>query len=242
MPKSSIGADSRDACKQSETLCCDSHVGTCKQGTQTTIQYNRESTVELAIKRRWKLRKNLIKNEKENNGEKNKEKEYKDMRAHHLIPIQALKESKVVQYAVEAGFDFNSVENGKFLHKNIHNSSHPDYSIAIMSEFKALERRYPNLTKNDAKDRVEDFVKKLKNCFDHLLDFIKDLKNYINENSNCTSDQAKQYFEDSFGKLNKEAGILNTCWSLIGKNKKNENNKNKKLTWDDIYSYAQEML
>ena len=46
--------------------------------------------------------------------------------AHHIIPVQMLKESDVVQDAVSAGFDFNGVING--IKANAHHGPHNNYN------------------------------------------------------------------------------------------------------------------
>ncbi|MEZ4906500.1 MAG: AHH domain-containing protein [Saprospiraceae bacterium] len=58
--------------------------------------------------------------------------------AHHLIPIELLEKNEVVQDAVNAGFDFNGIINGKGLssvgNPPIHLGSHPHYTTLIESK------------------------------------------------------------------------------------------------------------
>ena len=56
--------------------------------------------------------------------------------AHHIIPVKALKESKVVQDAIDAGFDFNSATNGIPIPKNLH-GSHPNYTTYVTDALNA---------------------------------------------------------------------------------------------------------
>ncbi len=81
--------------------------------------------------------------------------------AHHLIPIQALKESKVVQAAVEAGFEFNGKINGIALPKG--HEPHLDYNRSVMNELQRWEKANPNYTPEMAKAKVEQLAVKLRN-------------------------------------------------------------------------------
>jgi RHS repeat-associated protein len=55
--------------------------------------------------------------------------------AHHLIPVQALKESEVVQAAVAAGFDFNGTVNGLGVDAKKHNSGgHKNYNKSVLGK------------------------------------------------------------------------------------------------------------
>jgi len=52
--------------------------------------------------------------------------------AHHIIPIEALNKSEVVQAAVQAGFDVNSATNGMALSTDKHSGSHKKYNAFIL--------------------------------------------------------------------------------------------------------------
>jgi hypothetical protein len=84
--------------------------------------------------------------------------------AHHLIPVQLLKESTVVQKAVEAGFDFNGLINGEALEifvaatgKGRH-GPHPNYTQQIRSYLDEWARQNPKFTGQMAKEELEDIV------------------------------------------------------------------------------------
>ncbi|MBR5831565.1 MAG: VCBS repeat-containing protein [Bacteroidales bacterium] len=84
--------------------------------------------------------------------------------AHHLIPIQALKKSKVVQAAVEAGFDFNGKINGVAVSKG--HGPHLDYNEKIINDLDAWGKKHKGYTPDEAKAHVEKYVKALKSQYE----------------------------------------------------------------------------
>ena len=84
--------------------------------------------------------------------------------AHHLIPIQALKKSKVVQAAVEAGFDFNGKINGVAVSKG--HGPHLDYNEKIINDLDAWGEKHKGYTPDEAKAHVEKYVKALKSQYE----------------------------------------------------------------------------
>ncbi len=97
----------------------------------------------------------------------------KAMEAHHIIPKSLLEKNKVVQDAVEAGFDFNGVVNGvavkKFVKANANDAAkagqhanHPAYTAKVESQLTAWAKKNPNYTPAQAKQYLESLSGKLK--------------------------------------------------------------------------------
>lgn len=109
---------------------------------------NYSFAVNLAIKNRGKLREAV--------GLKVGEK----AEAHHLIPIEALKRSKVAQAAVDAGFDFNGECNGIIAIDD--HGSHSDYNEFIIGALDAWGEKHHDYTTEQAKEMMESLVSYLK--------------------------------------------------------------------------------
>lgn len=60
---------------------------------------------------------------------------FKEFQAHHIIPVNLIKESDnlqiILEYAKKTGFDFNSADNSIFLHVDNHFGSHSKYDKMI---------------------------------------------------------------------------------------------------------------
>ena len=87
--------------------------------------------------------------------------------AHHLIPVQLLKENQVVKKAVEEGFDFNGAINGIPLDKYIdatgagRHGPHKNYTDQIrayLDEWVELPANKGKWTPQQARDELEDLV------------------------------------------------------------------------------------
>jgi hypothetical protein len=90
--------------------------------------------------------------------------------AHHIIPIEALKQCRLVQKAVLAKFDINGTINGIGLsiakHKNRH-AEFDSYNRFIMGQLLDLESRLgPNISRSEARKAVEKFAKEMRGHFD----------------------------------------------------------------------------
>jgi RHS repeat-associated protein len=80
--------------------------------------------------------------------------------AHHLIPVNMLKNNKFVQQAVEEGFDFNGIVNGLALDATQHSGKHPN--IYIQGIEKMIEATKSALPDASAKEVLESVADKLK--------------------------------------------------------------------------------
>lgn len=78
----------------------------------------------------------------------------KALEAHHIIPTQLLKENKVVQDAVAAGFDFNGVVNGIAVKAG--HGPHSKYTDQLRSRIDEWAAQNPNFTPEQAKDFITD--------------------------------------------------------------------------------------
>lgn len=76
--------------------------------------------------------------------------------AHHLIPIQALKESEVVQAALLKGFDINGVMNGVELVKDTHLAGHGEWNQLVLQQLDHWAKEHPNFTGEQAKGFLEN--------------------------------------------------------------------------------------
>ena len=75
--------------------------------------------------------------------------------AHHLIPVKALKDNKVVQDAVEAGFDFNSATNGIPINKALH-GSHPNYTEYVQKQLTNWATEHQGYNPDDARKFIQN--------------------------------------------------------------------------------------
>ena len=93
--------------------------------------------------------------------------------AHHLIPIELLKNNTVVQDAVEAGFDFNGLVNGKGLssigNPPIHRGSHPDYTSLVETKIQNWFNTANNAG-NYSADAAKTFMDGLTNNIKQVID------------------------------------------------------------------------
>lgn len=78
--------------------------------------------------------------------------------AHHIIPVQLLKEESVVQDAVSAGFDFNGVSNG--VKAIYHHGPHADYTMKIRQMIRNFQSRNPDYTPEQAKEFLESVAQR----------------------------------------------------------------------------------
>ena len=97
--------------------------------------------------------------------------------AHHVIPVELLQKNAIVQDAVEAGFDFNGIINGKGLRSTggspIHRGSHKKYTDGVQELI--AERVNPIIQAGDyspsrAKSILEDLSTDLKELMDEFPD------------------------------------------------------------------------
>lgn len=89
--------------------------------------------------------------------------------AHHLVPIQALKESEVVQAAVTAGFDINGIKNGVELSNEFHHAGHSDWNKLVIEQVDDWAIKNPGYTPQQAKNFVEN----------QLIPHLRDLWNSV---------------------------------------------------------------
>lgn len=89
--------------------------------------------------------------------------------AHHLIPVQLLKQNDVVKKAVEAGFEFNTTKNGLAIEKFVKKTGvgrhgpHPNYTKQIGDALDKFNTQTPNLTNQQAKEFLEIITDDIKN-------------------------------------------------------------------------------
>jgi hypothetical protein len=74
--------------------------------------------------------------------------------AHHLIPKELLVDNKVVQDAVEGGFDFNGVINGMIVNKG--HGPHKNYTEQILGKIDEWKQANPDYSPADAKEFLTD--------------------------------------------------------------------------------------
>ena len=80
--------------------------------------------------------------------------------AHHIIPVQLLKENDVVQDAVAAGFDFNGIQNGIKALKN--HGPHSKYTESIRKAIGDWKNQNPDYTPEQAKAFIESLAGNIK--------------------------------------------------------------------------------
>ncbi|WP_299769046.1 AHH domain-containing protein [uncultured Dokdonia sp.] len=114
--------------------------------------------------------------------------------AHHLLPVELLKRSKILQKAVDGGFDFNGLVNGKWvklfsgkideLKDGIH-ASHPKYTDKVLTkmeeQFKVYREKilrkskFEDVTEIEAKVFMNNFAKNINKEIDKLIEINKSL-------------------------------------------------------------------
>jgi hypothetical protein len=89
--------------------------------------------------------------------------------AHHIIPIEAVKQCPIVQKAVLEGFEVNGLINGAALSLKKHKERHAEfdhYNNFALGQLLQLESRYPNIDRKGAKEKVEEFAVFMRKYFD----------------------------------------------------------------------------
>jgi hypothetical protein len=79
--------------------------------------------------------------------------------AHHIIPVGVLTDNKVVQEAIEEGFDFNGIINGIGLDKAFHPTNHFDYSEGVNKLIDATREAFPDLSSKEVVEKVATQLK-----------------------------------------------------------------------------------
>ncbi|MDR7130070.1 RHS repeat-associated protein [Algoriphagus sp. 4150] len=93
----------------------------------------------------------------------------KSLEAHHIIPTQLLKENKLVQDAVSAGFEFNGEINGiavkrfRLAENAGQHANHPAYTDQIRIALDRFTKDNKNYTPGQAREFLEDFSGQLRN-------------------------------------------------------------------------------
>jgi hypothetical protein len=78
--------------------------------------------------------------------------------AHHLIPVECLKNSEVVQAAVIAGLEFNGKVNGWIEKEEFHLVAHKELNELIGERLEAWEQEHPGYTPAEARRFIEEDV------------------------------------------------------------------------------------
>jgi hypothetical protein len=101
--------------------------------------------------------------------------------AHHVIPVQLLKENDVVKKAVEGGFSFNTSHNGLAIEKYVkatgvgRHGPHPQYTSQIRTYLEQWAQLNPNYTAQMAKNELDDIVDIIKTKINSTSGKINDL-------------------------------------------------------------------
>jgi RHS repeat-associated protein len=75
---------------------------------------------------------------------------------HHVIPVSVLENSEMVQQAVEAGFEFNTIKNGIPIPSSLHNTGgHLQYNNKVLKDIKDWEDLNVGYQPKDAKAYLE---------------------------------------------------------------------------------------
>ena len=93
----------------------------------------------------------------------------KRQQAHHIIPIEAVKQCPIVQKAVLEGFQINGTINGAALSIKKHRARHAEfdhYNNFALGQLLQLQSRYPNIDRAGAREKVEEFAKLMRKYFD----------------------------------------------------------------------------
>jgi hypothetical protein len=84
--------------------------------------------------------------------------------AHHIIPIAFVKHNKIVQKAIDQGFDMNDIFNGIALSTKRHNGSHFDYDQMVTT---LLEKKMASGTYKNEKAALEATITELRRRITH---------------------------------------------------------------------------
>ena len=89
--------------------------------------------------------------------------------AHHIIPVEAVKQCPIVQKAILEGFEINGLKNGAPLSLKKHKERHAEfenYNRFALGQLLDLESRHPDIDGVGAKREVEAFAKLMAKYFD----------------------------------------------------------------------------
>jgi hypothetical protein len=89
--------------------------------------------------------------------------------AHHIIPIEAVKQCPIVQKAILDGFQINGTINGAALSIKKHRERHAEfdhYNNFALGQLLELQSRYPNIDRAGAREKVEEFAEFMRKYFD----------------------------------------------------------------------------
>ena|GEM_PF-6884977 len=134
------------------------------------LKFNFSEKISNAWANGGKLRDKLIKS-----GEGLKDEKWQ---AHHIIPRELIGENKVVNDAIEAGFDFNGINNGIALPETVHKGSHAKYTAQVREQIKKWEIQNPNHSQEEAKNFIQNLSEQLK---EQINKEIKKSEKKINE-------------------------------------------------------------
>ena len=101
--------------------------------------------------------------------------------AHHLIPVQLLKENDVVKKAVEAGFEFNTSANGMAIEKFVkatgqgRHGPHPQFTNHIRQNLNDWASHDPGYSAQTALGELTDVVASVRNTINTTTTKLNDL-------------------------------------------------------------------
>ncbi|HLG37835.1 MAG TPA: RHS repeat-associated core domain-containing protein, partial [Nitrososphaera sp.] len=80
------------------------------------------------------------------------------VQAHHVIPVEVLKENEVAQAAVVAGFDFNAKANAWLLKRSEHLAGHKEFNELLTERLETWAKQNPGFTPTQAREFIEKEV------------------------------------------------------------------------------------
>jgi RHS repeat-associated protein len=98
--------------------------------------------------------------------------------AHHIIPVELIKNNETVKEAIEQGFDFNGKINGIGLGPKQHLGSHGDYTRGVEELINAARSADPKAT---AREVLESVSTQLKSDIGKIKDTDTKINNVFNE-------------------------------------------------------------
>ncbi len=102
-----------------------------------------------------------------------------EKQAHHIIPVNALKRSKVVQDAVDAGLPFNSVTNGIPIPNKLH-GSHKRYTEFVERRLNSWLKNNTGYTPDDARKFIQnELIPEMEDLIDDAIESGEKLNDYF---------------------------------------------------------------
>ncbi|GJQ05046.1 polymorphic toxin-type HINT domain-containing protein [Capnocytophaga canimorsus] len=105
--------------------------------------------------------------------------------AHHLIPVNLVKNDEIIKKAIKEGFDFHGLINGRGLTQAIHRDrvwGHTAYDKYVKATIERFSKEFPEMSSKDLLEKK--VIPQLNEAIDEAEKVGKTLSNYVKEINN----------------------------------------------------------